>query len=373
MDTDEKYMSLALRLAERGRGQVSPNPMVGAVIVRKGRIVGKGYHAQAGLPHAEVAALKEAGKKANGSTLYVNLEPCPHFGKTPPCTEEIIRSGIEKVVIAIKDPNPLNFGKGISRLKSAGVEIATGVLGNKAKRLNEAFGKFIARGEPFVVMKIAASLDGKIATGTGESKWITGEESRRYVQKLRREADAILVGINTVLKDDPRLTVRNEGRKREGWRQPLRIVVDSRARIPLRAKMLKGSSRTIVATTRHANKSRVRALENKGAKVLIVGSKKGEVNLVKLMKELGRLGIVNLLIEGGGEINASAFAARLVDKAMFFLAPRIIGGREAPTPVEGKGIKKISQAIPLHSLTLRKVGEDLMIEGYPDYKLKNAK
>lgn len=367
MNVDEKYMSRALKLAERGRGQVSPNPMVGAVIVKKGRIIGRGYHAKAGLPHAEIVALKEAGKKAKGSTLYVNLEPCSHFGRTPPCTNEIIRSGIKKVVIAMKDPNPLNSGKGISRLKSAGVEITTGLLEDKAKRLNEAFTKFITRREPFVVIKIATSLDGKIATSGGKSKWITGKEARWYVQELRREADAILVGINTVIRDNPRLTVRNDRRGKGFQEKPLRVIVDSQAMTPLGAKVLKGSAKTIVATTQYANKARIRALENRGAKVLIVGSKKGRVDLVKLMKELGKLDIVNLLIEGGGEINASAFASCLVDKAIFFLAPRIIGGKEALTAVEGEGIKKIDQAIPLRDLTTRKVGDDLMVEGYPEY------
>ena len=367
MDTDERYMSRALKLAARGKGQVSPNPLVGAVIVKRERIIGRGYHAQAGLPHAEIVALKEAGRKAKGSTLYVNLEPCSHFGRTPPCTDEIIGSGIEKAVIAMKDPNPLNSGQGISRLKSAGIEVTTGILEDKAKRLNEAFSKFITKREPFVVMKIAASLDGKVATSTGKSKWITGKEARQYVQELRREADAILVGINTVIKDDPRLTIRSKGQGKESQKQPLRVIVDSRARTPLRAKVLKGLAKTVVATTRYADKVRIKALEDRGAKVLIVGSKKGKVDLVKLMKELGKLDIVNLLIEGGGEINASAFASRLVDKTVFFLAPRIIGGREAPTAVEGKGIKRISQAIPLHGLTLRKVGEDLMMEGYPGY------
>lgn len=360
-------MSLALELAEQGRGQVSPNPMVGAVIVSKGRIVGRGYHAKAGLPHAEILALKEAGRKAGGSTLYVNLEPCNHFGRTPPCTEAIIESGIEKVIVAGKDPNPLNYGQGISRLKSAGVEVTTGILEDKAKRLNEAFSKFITREEPFITMKTALSLDGKIATGRGESKWITGKEARQYVQQLRREADAILVGINTVIKDDPRLTLRNKGRRKGYQKQPLRVVVDSRARIPLKAKVLQGPAGTMVATTRYADKAKIESLEKKGIKVLIVGSKKGKVDLVKLMRELGKADVVNLLIEGGGEINASALASRLVDKIIFFFAPRIIGGREATPAVGGKGIKKLSQAITLSDLTVQKVGDDLMVEGYPCY------
>ncbi len=367
MNIHEKYMSLALKLAERGKGQVNPNPMVGAVIVSKGRVVGKGYHAQAGLPHAEIVALKEAGKKAGGSTLYVNLEPCSHFGRTPPCTEEIVSSGIKRVVVAMKDPNPLNSGQGLSRLKAAGVEIISGVLEHRAKRLNKAFSKFITRGEPFVVMKIAASLDGKIATSRGESKWITGEDARRCVQELRWEADAVLVGINTVLKDNPRLTIRNNKRARRFPGKPLRVVVDSRARTPLDAEVLRGSAKTIVVTTRYADKVNIKALESKGAKVLVVGSKKGKVNLIKLMKELGKLDIVNLLIEGGGEINASAFASCLVDKAVFFLAPRIIGGREAPPAVGGAGVGRISRAIPLRDLTVRKVGDDLMVQGYPCY------
>ncbi|NOX97320.1 MAG: bifunctional diaminohydroxyphosphoribosylaminopyrimidine deaminase/5-amino-6-(5-phosphoribosylamino)uracil reductase RibD [Nitrospirae bacterium] len=370
MNADEKYMSLALKLAERGRGRVSPNPMVGAVIVKQGKVVGKGYHARAGFSHAEVLALKEAGRKAKSATLYVNLEPCSHFGRTPPCVNEIITAGIGRVVIAMKDPNPLNYGRGIRKLRASGIKVTTCVLEDRAKRINEAFHKFITEREPFMVLKVATSLDGKIATSEGKSKWITGSESRQYVQKLRREADAVLVGINTVLKDDPRLTVRNGNRGKDCRKGPLRVIVDSRARIPLEAKVLKGSAETIVATTRYANKTRIRALEKRGARVLIVGSKKGKVDLAKLMKELGKLDIVNLLVEGGGEINASAFASRLVDKAVFFLAPRIIGGKEAPTAVEGEGIKKISQAIPLRDIKIRKIGDDLMVEAYPCYVRK---
>lgn len=371
MNIDEKYMSRTLKLAARGKGQVSPNPLVGAIIVKRKKMVGRGYHAQAGLPHAEIVALREAGKKAKGSTLYVNLEPCSHFGRTPPCANEVIKAGIKKVVIAMKDPNPLNSGKGISQLRSAGIEVKTNILEDKAKRLNEAFSKFITKKEPFVVMKIATSLDGKIATSIGKSKWITGEKSRQYVQKLRLEADAILVGINTAIKDNPQLTIKDDRRRKEFQGKPLRIIVDSQARISLGAKVLKNSAKTIVATTRYAHKSKIRALENKGAKVLMVGSKGGRVDLSKLMKELGKLSIINLLIEGGGEINASAFASRIVDKAIFFLAPRIIGGKAAPTAVEGKGIKEISRTIPLGNLTMKKVGEDLMVEGYPSYEMTN--
>lgn len=366
-------MSRALKIAERGKGCVSPNPLVGAVIVKKARVVGKGYHAKAGLPHAEIIALRGAGGEAKGSTLYVNLEPCSHFGRTPPCVNEIIKAGIGKVVAAMKDPNPLNHGRGISRLRSAGIEVIVGVLKDRAEKLNESFSKFIIGREPFVVMKIAASLDGKIATRKGKSKWITGKEARQYVQKLRREADAVLVGINTVLKDDPRLTVRSSGQTGIVRKQAFRVIVDSRARIPLKAKVLKVPVKTVVAVTRYADKIKIRALENRGVTVLTVGSRKGRVDLVKLIKELGKLNVVNLLIEGGGEINASAFASRLVDKVIFFLAPRIIGGREAPTAVGGEGIGEIIRAVSLRDLTVRKVGEDLMVEGYPCYAEKTAK
>ena len=360
MDNNERYMKAALRLAAKGRGCVSPNPMVGAIIVRDGQIAGRGYHKKAGLLHAEINALEEAGEAAKGATLYVNLEPCNHHGKTLPCTDKIIEAGVSKVVIAIEDPNPLNSGEGSRRLKSAGIKVKTGILESEARQLNEVFIKFIKTGEPFVIAKIAMSLDGKIATRTGESKWITGIKARKYVQKLRSEADALLVGINTIIKDDPELKVRN-GKDKE---KPVRIVLDSQARIPLEARILSGKPKTIIVTTKYATISKVNELKEAGAEVLIAGERGGKIDLKKLIKKLGELGVTSLLLEGGGEVLSSALSARIVDKALFFIAPKIIGGRDAPTTVGGEGVKSINEAVPLKRIKVRRFGGDVLIEGY---------
>ena len=357
---DERYMKAALTLALKGRGGVSPNPMVGAVVVRDGQIVGKGYHKKAGLPHAEISALEVSGEAAKGAILYVNLEPCNHRGKTPPCTDKIIEAGIGEVVIAIKDPNPLNSGEGARRLKSAGIKVKTGILESEARQLNEVFIKFIKTGEPFVIAKMAMSLDGKIATRTGESRWITGIKARKYVQKLRSEVDAVLVGINTVIKDDPELKVKN-GKNKE---KPIRIVLDSQARIPLEARVLSGKPKTIIVTTKYATISKVKELKEAGAEVLIAGERGGRIDLKELMKKLGKLEITSFLLEGGGEVLSSALSARIVDKALFFIAPKIIGGRDAPTTVGGEGIESISEAVLLKKIKVRRFGEDVLIEGY---------
>jgi diaminohydroxyphosphoribosylaminopyrimidine deaminase/5-amino-6-(5-phosphoribosylamino)uracil reductase len=360
MNDDERYMRAALRLAAKGRGCVSPNPMVGAVIVRDGQIVGSGYHKKAGLFHAEINALEEAGEAAKGATLYVNLEPCNHQGKTPPCTDKIIEAGISEVVVAIEDPNPLNSGEGSRRLKSAEIKVKTGVLESEARELNEVFIKFIKTGEPFVVTKIAMSLDGKIATRTGESKWITGVEARKYVQKLRSEIDAILVGINTVIKDDPELKVRS-GEDRE---KPIRIVLDSQARTPLEARVLSGKPKTIIVTTKYATISKINELKKTGAEVLIAGEEGGRIDLKGLMKKLGKLEITSILLEGGGEVLSSALSAGVVDKILFFIAPKIIGGRDAPTSVGGEGVESINEAVLLKRIKVRRLREDVLIEGY---------
>jgi diaminohydroxyphosphoribosylaminopyrimidine deaminase/5-amino-6-(5-phosphoribosylamino)uracil reductase len=356
MNLDEKYMALALKLAEKGKGRTSPNPLVGAVIVQRGRIVGKGYHKRAGEPHAEINALRDAGSKVKGSTLYLNLEPCSHYGRTPPCTESIIKSGIKKVVVALKDPNPLVKGKGIKKLCSAGIEVKLGILRKQALRLNEAYIKYVTTGKPFIILKTAASLDGKIATSQGNSKWITGESTRKYTHRLRREMAGILVGIGTVLADDPSLTVSSKVNQRE----PVKIIVDTKLRTPLKAKVL--NRPTIIATTKSASPKRISALGKKGAKVLIIEEKEGKVNLRKLMKELGRLGITNLMVEGGAEINTSFLKENLVDKVLFFLAPKIIGGRKSS--VGELGISKIRDVLHLSSLTFKRFANDILIEGY---------
>lgn len=365
---DENFMELALKLALKGKGRTSPNPMVGAVVVNDGRIVGQGYHRGAGLPHAEVNALRMAGRNAFGATLYVTLEPCTFFGKTPPCVNAIIDSGLKKVVIATKDPNPLNNGSGIRFLRSRGIEVNVGILRDVAKKTNEIFFKFITKGLPFVMVKVAQTLDGKIATVAGDSKWITGEASRRWVHRLRGQIDAILVGAGTVLKDDPLLTPRLP-RQSPTTRLPIRVVVDSRLKVPPTSRILKDTSlsKTIIATTRFASKERIKTLEEKGVKVLLIKDKNGKVLLKSLIRELGRMEITSLVIEGGGNVIASAFRERIVDKVMFFIAPKIVGGREALTSVEGEGVENINKAIKLRDITIRRFGKDILIEGYPIY------
>jgi len=357
-------MGLAIELAGKAQNP-GPNPYVGAVLVKNNRVVGKGYHHGAGQPHAEVNAIQDAGLQAQNSTLYINLEPCAHFGRTPPCTQALIRAGVKKVVIGMRDPNPLVNGRGIAELKKAGIEVIEGILEEEARRLNEKYIKYITKKMPFVLLKSAMSLDGKIATCTGESKWISSKESRRYVRQLRSRFDAVLVGINTVLKDNPGLNTGPEF-KLQGSKVPYKIIVDSSLRIPLRAKVLKNPGQVIVATTGKAPKSRIKKLKDSGVRVLVVKEKNGRVDLKALMKELAKLEISSVLIEGGGEINASAIESGIVDKILFFIAPRIIGGRYAKTPVEGMGIKRILDAIPLTHMTVSLCGRDVMVEGYPE-------
>lgn len=359
---DNRYfMKRTLSLALKARGRTSPNPMVGAVIVKEGNVVAEGYHKVAGTPHAEVIAIKMAGKKARGATLYVNLEPCCHTNKkTPPCTETIIKSGIQKTVIAMIDPNPEVSGKGIKKLKQAGIDVEVGVMEKEAIKLNEAFIKFITRKEPFVILKIAQSLDGKIATAKGESKWITGEKARRFVHNLRNEVDAVLVGIRTIIKDNPSINCRIKG-----GRNPYRIVVDTLLDIPLCAKVLgHDDRRTIIATTMKADRQKIKAVQKTGNKVLMIKGKKGLVDLMSLIKELGKLGITSVMIEGGSSISASALSDRIVDKVMFFVAPMIIGGVNAITSVGGSSPLQLKDALKIRNLRLRKFGEDILLEGY---------
>jgi len=338
---DEKYIRLALELAKKAKGMTSPNPCVGAVIVKDGRIVGKGYHRFAGGPHAEIYALRQAGKKAEGATMYVSLEPCSHYGRTPPCVDSIMKAGIRRVVAAMQDPNPLNDGKGLAALKEKGIKTGVGILGAEARRLNEDFIKYITKEMPFVTVKVAQSLDGKIATRSGDSKWITGEKSRRFVHKLRSEVDAVIIGARTLLKDDPLLTARLKGKK---VKQPLRIVLVGRTKVPPKARIL----------------------NSEGGEVLIPlpKNKGGRVDIRSLLKELAKREVTSVLIEGGGETIASAFEAGVVDKVCFFIAPKVIGGRQAPTSVEGRGVEKIGKAIRIKNMTSHKIGDDFLIEGY---------
>ncbi len=361
-DLDEKYMRTALRLARKARGRTSPNPMVGAVVVKNGKVISQGYHRKAGEPHAEAIALKKAGMKAKDATLYVTLEPCSHTNKrTPPCSPLVVQSGIKRVVVSMIDPNPRVSGRGVKALKSAGIEVTTGVLDAEAKKMNEAFIKHITRRVPFVTLKIAQTLDGKIGTASGESKWITGAEAREEGHRLRDANDAILVGINTVLADDPSLTARIPG-----GRDPLRVIVDSQLRIPLTAKVLTQQSpaKTVIAALSKAPKNKMKRLRDAGAEVMIVKSAQGRVDLRDLMKKLGGKDIMSVLIEGGSEINASALKAGVVDKVVLFLAPLLMTGVNSRCSIGGPSPLKLSQALRLDDVTVKFVGTDLMVAGY---------
>jgi diaminohydroxyphosphoribosylaminopyrimidine deaminase/5-amino-6-(5-phosphoribosylamino)uracil reductase len=364
MTLDEKYMRLAIGLAKRGLGKTSPNPMVGAVVVNKKRIVGQGYHHRAGEPHAEVLALQEAGASARGATLYLNLEPCNHFGKTPPCTRAILETGIKRVVVGMKDPNPLVEGRGIRRLRKAGIRVEVGTMEKECQALNAPFRKFITTRRPFVILKIAVSLDGKVATRSGDSRWITSEVSRRYVHHLRKNSDAVMVGIGTVLQDDPLLTVRIPGFKRP--RHPLRVIVDSSLRIPLNSQLVGTADEypTLVATTEAAASSRIRQLAKAKVEVVVVRKNaRGQVNLKALMEKLAKRGVTSILLEGGPTLNAGALREGLVDRVLFFFAPKIIGGVKAPSAVGGEGVLKIMDAKVIKILRTRRMGSDLLIEG----------
>ncbi|MEW6614925.1 MAG: bifunctional diaminohydroxyphosphoribosylaminopyrimidine deaminase/5-amino-6-(5-phosphoribosylamino)uracil reductase RibD [Thermodesulfobacteriota bacterium] len=368
---EEEYMRLAIRLAKRARGKTSPNPLVGAVVVKRGEIAGKGFHQKAGEPHAEINALNDAGENAREGDLYINLEPCNHYGRTPPCTKTIINSGIKKVFVGIEDPNEVVAGRGLQCLKDNGIYVQTGILREECQRLNETYIKYITEKMPFVILKSAASLDGKIATRVGDSRWISNEKSRAFLHRLRDEADGILVGIGTIMADDPKLTTRLNGRK---GKDPVRIVVDSKLRIKLRAKVLKPESEagTIIATTELAPREKIKKLEELGVRVLVVGSKDNRVDLRELMYELGKLEITSLIIEGGAEVNASSLGSGIVDKVLFFYAPKIIGGADALGMVGGEGVEKLNDAINLKNVRVRRLGDDILVEGYVNKDKRSA-
>lgn len=363
METD--FMKLALELAEKARGRTSPNPLVGAVIVKEGSVIGTGYHKKAGSPHAEIHALAEAGDAAKGADLYVTLEPCNHYGRTPPCTEAIIKAGIKRVFAALPDPNPLVSGKGIERLRSSGIEVYTGMLQEEARKQNEVFLKYIQTGKPFAALKTAISLDGKIATASGESQWITGEEARLHGHMLRNIYDAIIVGLGTVMSDNPSLTCRlPDG----SGRDPIRIVVDSKLSINPAARVLHldSSARTILATTAQASPARIKEL-GKLAEILII-NEGPLVSLPDLLTSLGNKAITSVLVEGGGKINGAFLSERLVDKYYFYIAPKIIGGSAAPGAFQGPGIKALGEAVVLNGPKLEWLGGDLLFMGYPAVK-----
>ena len=352
---------MACRLAQKAAGRTSPNPPVGAVIVRRGKIVGKGYHRFAGGDHAEIAALKRAGAQARGATLYITLEPCSHQGRTPPCAGALIRAGIKEVVCGTKDPNPLVAGRGLRQLRRAGIKVRAGVLEKECRALIEAFAKYITRRAPFVTLKLAATLDGRIAAASGDARWISGERSRDMVHRLRNEFDAVLVGLGTVKSDDPLLTCRIVG-----GRNPWRIVLDSRLRIPLSAKILRlpDAQNTIIAAGARTAPAKGRALEALGVQVWRLPlDERNQVSWRSLLKELARRGIVSVLIEGGGATAASALKDKIVDKILFFFAPKILGGDARPM-IEALGFRRVKHAIGVKDLRVDKSGADFMVTGY---------
>lgn len=363
---DVKYMKLAINLAKRGIGTTSPNPAVGSLIVKDGKVLGRGFHKVAGENHAEINALISASYSAEGSTMYVTLEPCCHYGKTPPCTNAIKKAGIKRVVIGMIDPNPLVCGKGIKELKKAGIEIEVGVLKDEVRKLNEAYTKYITTGIPFIIIKYAMTFDGKIASRTGDSKWISSTDSRDFVQKLRSSVDAILVGINTVIKDNPKLTVRRGLSPKKGTvpSGPIRIILDSFCRIPLSSNVLDSSAKTIIVTTNFASKKRIGKIQKNKAEVLVVDSKNKRVNIKDLFYELAKRNITSVLIEGGSEVNADVINSGLADKIYIFFCPLILGGKKAITAVEGEGIKFVKDAIKIKNLQIKKIGSDFLLTGY---------
>lgn len=364
---DLHYMTLALRLAAKGRGTVSPNPMVGAVVVKRGRIIGKGFHRCPGEPHAEILALRQAGTRARGATLYVTLEPCCHLTKrTPPCAPAVIQSGVHRVVVASRDPNPQVRGKGIAQLRQAGLSVSVGTAGSEADQLNRMYNHWIKAKRPFVTLKAGMTLDGQIATASGESKWITSVQSRREVHQLRSQTDAVMVGVGTVISDDPALTARTGAQlKKPAARQPLRVVVDSRLRIPSDAQILshQNLAKTVVVTTCSAPIAKRKALEKGGIEVLSLPSVRGRVSLPALVRELGKRGVTSLLVEGGGEINAAMLKAKLVQHVRLYMAPALLGGRNAKGVIGGKSPARITQALKLKQVRTRSVGGDVVIEG----------
>jgi diaminohydroxyphosphoribosylaminopyrimidine deaminase/5-amino-6-(5-phosphoribosylamino)uracil reductase len=358
---DTAYMKQALGLARKGLGRTSPNPLVGAVVVRKGVVVGQGFHQRAGGPHAEVIALSRAGEKAGGADLYVTLEPCNHFGRTPPCTQAVLESGVKRVIIGMADPNPHVRGGGADLLRTQGIEVVQGVLEEDCRRLNEVYLKWVTTGFPFVVLKAAISLDGRIATRTGDSKWISNEKSRLLVHRLRNQVDALLIGSGTVLADDPRLTVRlPRGKIKDPWR----IIIDPGLVTPRRARILSGPAKTLIVTGGKASSKKIKDLEARGLEILSLPERAGRISIKGLLAVLGRRGITSLLVEGGAEVYASFIEEKQADKVILFIAPCLIGGREARGLLGGRGVARISQAVRLKEMKVRTLAGDILVEGY---------
>ena len=368
VEQDVFFMRQALRLAARGRGTARPNPMVGALVVASGAVVGSGYHKRAGGPHAEIVALRQARARARDATLYTSLEPCCHTEKrTPPCVPAILESGIRRVVVAMRDPNPRVAGRGIRQLRRAGLCVDVGCLGKDAATLNEVYLHWTTTGRPFVVLKAAMTLDGKIATAAGESQWITGTKARAHVHQLRSRFDVIAVGAETVLKDDPQLTVRVAVGKRSstGIRQPVRMIFDSRLRIPFGARVLEGieEAPTVIVTTNMAGHRKVERLRKMGVQVLAVPRKGTRVSLGKCLQALGNMGITSMLVEGGGELNAAFLRAGLVNRVCLYVAPALLGGQQTKGLLGGRSPRRLTEVVPVSNLHIQSLGEDALITG----------
>jgi diaminohydroxyphosphoribosylaminopyrimidine deaminase/5-amino-6-(5-phosphoribosylamino)uracil reductase len=363
---DESYMKIALDLARKGEGWTSPNPMVGSVIVKNGRIAGRGYHQKAGTPHAEVHALHMAGEEAKGATVYVTLEPCCHIGRTPPCTEALIDAEVKKVVVAAIDPNPRVAGKGIKRLREAGIEVITGVMEDEAKQLNEVFIKHIVSQMPFISVKSALTLDGRTATKTGSSQWITGTEARKYAHRLRHKYSAVMVGIGTILADNSRLTTRIE---KENLKNPTRVIIDSSLKIPGDAHVLNTEEApTLIYTAGNVDRDKYSLVKEKGGEIIECPGREGKVDLLQVTKDLYHRGITSILVEGGAAINGSLLDRRLIDKVYLFIAPKLVGSNNSPGVFGGVGVQNINDAIALKNMIVEKIGEDVLFTGYPVYK-----
>jgi diaminohydroxyphosphoribosylaminopyrimidine deaminase/5-amino-6-(5-phosphoribosylamino)uracil reductase len=361
---DLAYMEMAFGLAEKAKGWASPNPYVGAVIVKKGAIVGTGYHEKPGKPHAEAIALQRAGSSARNATAYITLEPCVHWGRTPPCVDSLIRAGVKRVVVSALDPNPLVYRKGIEQMQQAGIAVSFGLLEEKNARLNEIYNKYIRQKIPFVTAKVAASLDGKISTRNRDSQWITSPQTRKYVHLLRGEHMAVMVGINTLLKDDPQLTIRHPL-----WRQKriTRIIIDSRLRFPVQAKILhtRSKGRIMVFTLQPENTGRAQKLKQKGVEIIsFPKNRSGKLDMKRVLAWLGQNEIASVMVEGGAQLLTSFIENRLIDKIFITFSPKLIGGENAPTFFEGKGSATVSQSIRLRSIKYVPIGNDLVLEGY---------
>jgi len=361
MTPEKKHMRRALELARKGEGRTAPNPPVGAVVVRDNRLVGSGFHPRAGMPHAEIYALEKAGDRAQGADLYVTLEPCSHYGRTGPCTEAIKAAGVARVLVGTRDPNPRVDGKGLAELESAGIQVHCGILEDECRRLIAPFSKYVRTGMPYVILKAAMTLDGKIAASSGDSRWISSDQSREEVHRLRDRVDAVMVGVGTVLQDDPLLTTRFS----EGGRDALRVIVDSTLKITEKARILnlKSQAPTLLAVSTAVPEERIRRFQQPGVQILQVPGRNGRIDLAILLRELGKMHIHSILLEGGSRLNAVMWKRNLVDRLMVFIAPLVLGGEDGLSLFSGVGASRMEDAVQLEDVRYSNWGPDILVEG----------